>query len=219
MEIPMSVLAAVLACFLIHLLTIAAAGQALGVTVRTVALGMGPALGKFGMFELRWLPIGGSVTFRDSRIAPVPAEAMKSAFDGRSATEQMFVCLSGCAMLLLVADVATDSAIFPAFAKVPAQVLAGAMSPLGDAQALLHRAADASGALPFMTLLALVAVKLAGLNLLPLPALNGGAVLAVLGHATGLVRWWPVALTRALIFFHIALLASWSVALCTFLVA
>jgi hypothetical protein len=87
---------------------------------------------------------------------------------------------------------------------------------LGDAQALMRRAALGLQAAPFAVVLGVVAAKAAALNLLPLPALNGGAALAVLGRRLGVARLWPERATVALFFVWLAPVAAWFVALCAY---
>ena len=196
----------------IQLGTIAAVGSAIGVTLRVFSLGFGGALFQSGVFRLGIIPTGGYVSFRDSREEPVPLEEMKSALDGRSTLEQIFIVLSGCVVLLGVGYVAAGERAVQAFLSLPAQALAGAISPLGEAQALLTDCSAFVATASTTALFGVVAAKVAALNLLPLPTTNGGAALAMVGRKLSAERWWPPFATRLLLLVYFAFLASWCVA-------
>lgn len=202
----------------IHLLVIAAAGWAIGVTILVFSLGLGPTIFRAGILRLGAIPAGGYVRFRDSRQDSVPPEQMKSAFDGRSTTEQIAIMLSGCCVLLAIAVILDGAAGLEAFLSLPLQVFQGARSPFNEAQVLLRSSSVFVESATFGTLVAVSCAKLAALNLLPLPGMNGGAVLAALGHRLGAGKWWPSFATRALVLVLVALFLSWCLALLIYLV-
>ncbi|WP_457444096.1 site-2 protease family protein [Roseateles sp. P5_E4] len=204
---------AIAAVTALHLLTMAAMGHAVGAQLLRISYGFGPALFTTGLFEIRALPIGGSVRFLHSVEDRLSEEEWPRALDRLSVPAQLLVVLSGCALLLGLAVALQGRAGIDAFLALPAQWLTGVISPLGDAQALLQRIAAFAESAPFAVILALLAAKVAALNLLPLPYLNGGAALAVLGRRLGLARWWPAAATRAAVFAWMAVLVLWLVAL------
>jgi hypothetical protein len=106
---------------------------------------------------------------------------------------------------------------FASFVHGFEQVVAGAASPFGHAQALLGRYWQAAGAAPVATGVALVA-KLMALQLLPLPPLPGGNALlqGLRGRRPSLP---PVAmtLTGVGLLAVLALLLGWALALGVFL--
>jgi hypothetical protein len=201
---------AVLACVAIHLLAIAAAGQMVGVTIRELSLGFGPAVFRSGVFRLGAIPLGGYVRFRDSSQESVPAHEAETAFDGRSTAEQVFIAAAGCMVLLFVALATPGVDGLQAFLGGFRQAIAGAISPLGEAQVLLRDAASFARGASFTVLLGEVAAKVTAINLLPLPAMNGGLVIAVVArrHLAG-GKWWPAGATTFLMWVYVAFVVSW----------
>jgi membrane-associated protease RseP (regulator of RpoE activity) len=200
----------------IHLLAIALAGYALGVPVREFSFGFGPTLLRRGIVRIALLPLGGYVKFKDSRDEIVPAHEMKSALDGKPAFQQVLVALSGCAALAALAFAAMGTACLPAALDGIRQLFVGMASPTADAHRLLHDALAFARSAPFVLLLGTVAAKLAAINLLPLPALNGGVALAALARPLGLDRAWPAAATTALMLVWLAVVALWAVAVVSY---
>ncbi|OCS45075.1 hypothetical protein [Ralstonia pickettii] len=133
-------------------------------------------------------------------------------FDGQPLLVQLTVMLSGSLTLLLMAfAIAPDKTLF-AVKDGFGQIVGGAFSPLTRAQALLAAASGAISQLSFFSLLALVAVKIAVFNVLPLPSLNGGAIVALIAAKTGLAKLWRPGYTQVLQFTYIALVFSWLLA-------
>jgi membrane-associated protease RseP (regulator of RpoE activity) len=212
------ILGAVVVCMLLHVMVIALAGAALGVTIREVTIGLGPTAFTVGRLRVKALPYGGAVRFKDSREEELDAADTRDALDGRPTWVQLFVGLSGCLALIALAIAALQAEGVRAFVAGFPQIVAGALSPLGAAQSLLAQAVERVAALPFVAILGLVAAKLAAFNLLPLPGANGGFVIGTVARAAGIARAWPQALTTALFFVYMALGISWVVALVVFLV-
>jgi hypothetical protein len=50
----------------LHVGAMAALGRCLGIKVRRISLGFGPSLFSLGIFQLRLLPIAGSIAFKDA---------------------------------------------------------------------------------------------------------------------------------------------------------
>lgn len=213
-----SVLLAAAAATLIHIATIALVGQALGVRLRQVSFGFGPTLLHLRGWRLKLLPFSGSVQFWHSETDDLPKDEWHGAIDRQPVAAQLLVTLSGCAALFALALVLLGRPAVDAFLAMPGQYLGGALSPLDRAQTLLSEVVGMAKSASFLTLFALTAAKVAAVNLLPLPPLNGGAALAVLGRRAGLARLWPVAMTRAALCLWLAVMASWAVALTTFAV-
>ena len=214
----MQILVALSICMAIHLLTIAATAAVLGVTVRTLVLGLGPVIFRWRWIELRLVLIGGQVRLRDSSAEPVPPQEMRSALDGRSVVERIMIALSGCLMLLLVADLALGSALVPVLTATPGQIFGGALSPLGQAQTLIASAVQQAASLPFLALLGLVAVKFAFINLWPSLGTNGGYAIGVLARSGGVGAAWDV-LSKVFFWLTLAVALSWLVAICVFVAA
>lgn len=198
---------------ILHVTTMAVVGRAMGARLHWVSFGWGPMLFKGQNLHVRALPGMGSVRFSHSVEDGLPESDWHLALDRLSLPAQWLVTLSGCALLLALAVALHGYAAVEAFLALPAQLLAGAVSPFGDAQTLLREAADAVRSSSFAVLLALIAAKVAAFNLLPLPMLNGGAAVAALGRRLGLARHWPPAATHALICVYLALAALWALAL------
>ncbi|MBN6209405.1 hypothetical protein JYK21_23280 [Ralstonia pickettii] len=53
-----------------------------------------------------------------------------------------------------------------------------------------------------------MAIKMAAFNLLPLPTLNGGTLVALVA-SSGFARIWRPRYTQTLVFVYLALLLSW----------
>lgn len=90
------------ACIL-HLLTILLTGMACGVRVEKVSFGYGPKLLGTSLFELRALPWGGSIAFKDSRINASLDDSIFDSIDQQPVWKQLLISSSGCLMLVLVA--------------------------------------------------------------------------------------------------------------------
>jgi membrane-associated protease RseP (regulator of RpoE activity) len=202
-------LAAFMVVVVLHVGTIALAAGWVGVHVRRVAIGIGPALFQAGRFRLGPLPIGGYVNLRSTRDEEVAAHDLHTALDQRSVPEQVFIVLSGCLALLLVAFAALGPDALPAALNAPGQFFAGLVSPQGEAQQILREAVATVQATPFVALLGLTAAKCAALNLLPLPILNGGEAIAVCARRLGLRKGWPDAATQWLAHGWLLAVAVW----------
>lgn len=205
-------LVSVAGCVGIHLLSIAITAHLVGVNIRVIAFGIGPTLLRKGIFRLGALPIAGHVKLQDSREEPVPASEMSKSLDGRSLVEQIAISLSGCAALLLVSLFLLGTAGWTAFVAGPAQLIQGAISPLFGAQTLISEGARLSATTSLATFFGYTAAKLAAFNILPLPALNGGAAIAIIGRRLRLDTWWTAGATRMLLLVLLAIVVSWCVA-------
>lgn len=199
-------------CTLVHLASIAVSARLAGVSIRTFSLGFGPRLLELGRFRLGAILTGGYVRFLDSREEEASPRQIHAAFDSKSTPVQLFVMLSGC-MVLAGASIGIEGRpALQALADAPLQLLAGAISPLDAAQDLLHRISAYSQSTSFTSLLAMVAAKMAAINLLPFPACNGGAAVGAIARALGVHKFWPSTATRALLLSLAGLLGSWLVA-------
>lgn len=201
---------------LLHLACIAIAARLAGITLQRFVVGYGPALFTLGRFQLSVLPLGGYIRFLDTRSDDVPAPLRHTAFDMQPVGRQLLVTLSGCAGLLLLAEACAGAGAPPAFRSGFVQIVSGALAPLGHAQALLAEAAAFAAEAPMTVLVGVVAAKMASLNLLPLPFMNGGAAIALLARYVEVDRFWPESLTKGLGFVMVGIWVSWGLALLVF---
>ncbi|MBJ2157148.1 site-2 protease family protein [Variovorax sp. IB41] len=213
---------ALLAC--IHIGTMAALGHGLGIKVRRISMGFGPPLFSLGVFQLRLLPIAGSVAFKDTRTEDLPddvsADDFDDAFDHKPRAIQVLLPLAGAASLALVALLLHPGSALASIGHGFVQIVAGGLSPLGTAQGLIDGGRAFAAQQGFVPLVGMVAAKLTALNLLPLPAMNGGqALLALLQR--GPHDDAPPRLQRLIewgLWLWVALALSWLVALGFFFV-
>lgn len=225
MFVLLKLIAAVALLAGIHIGTMAALGRWLGIKVRQASLGFGPVLFSFGVFQLRALPFGGSVTFKNTRTEDTTDEApvahVHDAFDRKPRAVQVLLPLAGAASLALVALLLHPGSALASIGHGFVQIVAGGVSPLGTAQRLVEGVRAFAAQQGFAPLLGMVAAKLAALNLLPLPAMNGGqALLALLKR--DLHEEEPSLLLQRLtewgLWLCVALALSWLVAIGFFVV-
>lgn len=200
----------------IHLLAMTACARALGITVRTITFGIGPQVLALGRVSLSLFPAGGHI--RLAMVTDAPAgEPVAGAWDCAARWKRVLLPLSGPLALLGVGILLLGPPGIDQFSEAFAQFVDGALSPLGQAQSLLHGAVDVLSRMGHLQVLSIAACKFAALNLLPFLGSNG------LSAATG---WLPqVALTgnamariQLLVFlpFTLLMLASWSLAMIVF---
>lgn len=169
----------------IHLLGFVVAARVFGVRVVTVAYGVGPVLWRKGPLEIRAIPLGGHVKFRDTqteggedeeeRERPVHDGTTEDAFNCKPRWVQAVMTLGGSVMVIALASATIGGrlALHETLAGFR-QLFLGAMGPLSTAQeyiGALHAATRTEG---FLVLLGVIAAKFAAFNLLPIPPLNGG---------------------------------------------
>lgn len=205
----LALIVAVLLCLFLHLTVLALVGAWLGIHLREVSYGFGPVIASWGRVQLKLFPFGGAARFKDTRVEDLESWEREGTFDGQPLRVQLAVILSGSLFLLGVGFAVMPSEAFSAFKDGFEQIVGGALSPLTRAQNLLARASQAISQLSFVSLIALVAVKTAAFNLLPLPSLNGGALVALIVSKTGFAKVWRPGYTQVLQFVYIALLLSW----------
>ncbi|SEF32544.1 site-2 protease family protein [Variovorax sp. NFACC27] len=203
---------ALLVC--IHLFAMAALGRWWGITVRAVSLGFGPRLLSLGIFHLHAVPLGGNVRFKDTQEEGVPfdkpADYFDDAFDHKPRTVQVLIPLAGVAALIVVALVLRQGAAVPSVVHGFAQFLMGALDPLTTGRQLVSGATAFAGQHAFLPLLGMLAAKLAAVNLLPVPSLNGGqALLTLVTRDLRETPAWRRRLTVAGLLVWVALVASW----------
>ncbi|MGN6528469.1 MAG: hypothetical protein ACTHL8_18930 [Burkholderiaceae bacterium] len=196
-------------CLAIHLFAMASAGVSLGLPLAELRFGFGAVWLRLGFLHLGVLPLGGYVRFRESPSGRPAQETLGLA-------SELVLALAGVLALLLVAGAADGAAGLAAFGAGFPQWVAGALSPLGAAQAMLRAARHQAFAGTFAATLGLAAAKVAALNLLPYPGTNAWQALAAIGRRLGLARHWPEGLSMAFLVVQWLSLASWLVAILVF---
>jgi membrane-associated protease RseP (regulator of RpoE activity) len=155
----------------VHVLTMAIIGSILGAKIEDFGISFGPTLFQFkvGAVNLKFnaIPLGGYVKFTDD-------------FERLAVWKRITTALSGCLMLVFIAlGLLGFERGLGHFVGGFGQVLWGALMPLSVGKSLVAALADFANHNSFTAYLGLFASKLAALNLLPLGALNGGAILTI----------------------------------------
>jgi hypothetical protein len=201
-----------------HTLAMLLAGLACGAPAEEVSLFFGPRLLSFRLggltCRLGCLPLGGYVKFHDDDLGP-----LRRRYRDLHPLTRAAIPLAGCAALLLVAMACLGPAEgWGSFLRGFGQFPAGALAPLSTGQELQARLAEVLTALPLAAALGVFAAKVAAVNLLPLPPLNGGQVLATL------LRWrrppgsrLETAANYAGLLIYLALCLGWLTALAVYL--
>lgn len=204
-------------CLAVHLGAMTLSARMLGISVRRVSYGVGPTLYSGHLIAIKAFPLGGYVKMKDSREELLKYDELADAFDHQSVWKQVVVPLAGNAALLLLAVAVLGVEGWNSFVRAFAQVFLGALNPLSTAQTYLQSFADFARDRSAVAVLALVASKLAAINLLPFGAFNGWhAVLAVLRgggpalkHEERLQRWGLI--------LTLILCVLWMVAVCSYI--
>jgi membrane-associated protease RseP (regulator of RpoE activity) len=212
----------------VHLAAMVLAGIRAGGTLKEVSLGIGPVLRRFHVRGATWMvrliPVNGYVQFwrrppaRDEEDREPAAPEGVVLWDDLPGIRRAAAQLAGPSALLAVGAALLGSAPWLAAWDGAKDGVRGALSPLAAGPALLGEALAAARDRSFVVVLGLVFVKVAGLNLLPLPSFNGGAALLDLITPRG-APWSParrrIAVLGLLLGF--AMFTSWIVALVVFL--
>jgi membrane-associated protease RseP (regulator of RpoE activity) len=202
-------------------------GWVLGAKIEVVSLFSGPRLlgAKIAGvdFRISSLPIGGYVKFYGDTTESDVIAAGKAFRDlhpvKRIFIERIFIAASGpLALLLLAANLIGLGHVARPFISGFAQFFSGALMPFNQGQYLLHRLSDiATTSVPLF--LALMAVKMAAFNLLPLPVLNGGyVILEIVRLVITIPEKTVERLNQVGFLIVIAVMCGWIVAIIYFLV-
>ncbi|MBC3920916.1 site-2 protease family protein [Undibacterium sp. CY18W] len=194
-------------------MSIAAAGRAAGVRIMAISIGLGPVLIKHNGFILKLLPINGYVKFLDSRACDVSDNDLPFAFDHQSIARQIMIALAGCTVHLVLAVVLVGASAWHDWIAFPVQYVVGALSPFDDAQILLHEAGRLIDSSTFLTLMGIVAAKLAAYHLFPMVGFNGWQIIITLAQHLGLNKFAPDLIYKADAFLTIATSLSWCLAI------
>ena len=170
----------------IHVSSLAAAAGLTGIPVREISFGLGGQIRRFGIIRLRWLPIGGHVKLKHSEAELLTESEFHDAYDHQPAWVQALIPLSACIGLFVVAALSLGWSAWNFFLAGFWQFFIGAFGPLSDAQILIGDFVGFMSSSGVVAGFGFLCAKVAAVNLLPLPLLNGGdAILAL----TGLHRW------------------------------
>jgi membrane-associated protease RseP (regulator of RpoE activity) len=170
----------------VHIGAIALLARLLGAQVYEISFGFGPALGtrriRGTVLALRAIPLGGFVRSEpDENVDSLgePPDGIPLSDLGRFA--RAFVYLGGClATFGLAAALLGVSAASASSARACGQFVGGAWAPLSQGVANLQALVDLLRMASFPKCLGVVASKIAALNLMPVPSLNGFQVLSSL---------------------------------------
>ena len=172
-----SLLAMIAAVSAVHVGGMALAGRLFGLVPQEVALFFGPKLVRRAIgrttFTVGLIPLGGFVKYRSDELSVLSITSLPP-------LKYVVVVSSGCAALvgmglLLGADLFS-------FGRGFTQAMQGAWSPKSVGAPLLRQLVEGARLAPLATL-GPFAMKMAALNLLPIPVLNGFEVLVGLASA------------------------------------
>lgn len=176
-----------------HIATMAVVAQKLDIAVVTISFGVGKAFYTVGKVRFGVVPYGGYVRFEDTRDdesmplkKPTFTVDANGAWDKQPVFKRIVVLLSGVMTLVIIGLVVLQSDGAEAFKSAFAQILVGAVQPFSEGVAMLHSGMAFATDHSVIALAALLSLKIAAYNLLPLPLLNGGQVLILL-----LSKLWP----------------------------
>lgn len=188
----------------VHVLSFALAARIFRIQVLGISLGYGWKLFSVGLITIRLIPLGGFTKLLDTRDEERQYADPKQAFNHQSMWVQLLVVLSGLVILILVASLVLGDQVVPLLTSGMQQWILAAILPLSKAQEYLQQIMQFIGDASFIEILAVTAVKMTAMNLLPFPNLNGGQALLILArggkpHAVWedqVTKWlyWPVVL-------------------------
>jgi membrane-associated protease RseP (regulator of RpoE activity) len=211
---PLLVIAAAVAALVVmHCLVVSLVGRSMGIAITHVEIGVGPRLVNSSSFQLRAFPFSSQVRFRHSADEWIPDDLAHTALDAKPFSQQLLLTLTGPLVLIAVSVATLGREGVAAFVSGFPQIVHGAISPLHEAKRLISNGMSFVQASSQIESLGLVAAKLAALNLLPLPAFNGGAAVALILRRLGLARDLGQNELKWLYFGHVAFFASWTFAL------
>jgi membrane-associated protease RseP (regulator of RpoE activity) len=163
----------------IHTLGCALFARILGAQLGEIALGIGSSALSKQIREITWslrsVPAGGFV-----RVAGMGYDAVENgnSFKSLPLINRVLISASGCLSTLLFAVILMgprDTA--QSFVSTYPQFFDVFLFPLSRGQAMLSYFAESARSATWPVLIACVGVKMAVYNLLPIPTLNGGAIL------------------------------------------
>lgn len=202
-----------LAYSILHVGATALCVRMLGISIVEVSLGTGAKLWSRGVLSWRAVPLGGFVKMKDSRedfFAPPDPEG---AFNHQPLWKQLAVALAGPVLVLLACVGALGLDVLARLVSAFGQIVHGTIAPIAVAQGYLAAFDAFVAARGPVDAIALVFVKLAAFNLLPLATLSGGQALMILAKGGRPYAPWEEAVTRCSLFPLFAIAISWAIAL------
>lgn len=204
---------------ILHLSAIGIVGVLSGATLKQTSLGFGPVLFRSRLrgaeVIVRLLPMNGHVQFWRSDDEP-PAPQGTPLFDDLPAYKRTATHLAGALVVFVVGSAIAGSLLWREAADGVIDLFRGALAPTSTGADLLAEMMMAARERPYHVLVSLLFVKVAAWNLLPIPPLNGGAVLLDLAVPRSRTGARAAALTVG-IFITLAGFIAWAIALVTFL--
>ncbi|OYO30243.1 site-2 protease family protein [Janthinobacterium sp. PC23-8] len=197
----------------IHVSAMALCARALGITIRRIGYGVGPALFNIGKAQIRLLPFAGSLVLKDTREEAIhDDDPGNDTYNERPLWQQIAVLLCGVAVPLALALGLLGANGWHGFTAAFAQMISGALAPLSTAQQLLADGEAFARDNAFVLVFALASLKLCAFNLLPFGGLNGGQILLAIARAGKPHVAWEETVAKWLLLPGLAVLLSWLLA-------
>ena len=198
---------------LLQLSVMALCARAFGITIRRIAYGVGPTVLSIGKAQIKLLPFAGSVVLKDTREEAIyDDDAGNDIYNERPLWQQLAVLISGVAVPLILSLGLLGAQGWHSFTGAFAQIISGALAPLGTAQQLLGDGAAFARDNGFAMVFALISLKLCAFNLLPFGGLTGGQVLMALARGGKAYVWWEEKVSKWLLLPGLAVTLAWLVA-------
>lgn len=210
---PVLLILAVIICItvamFVHVWSMALAGWLVGADIQEISVGFGPRMLRFktgtANININYILTGGSVKFGDS-------------FQNIHPIKRAFISAAGCLGLLCLASISFGiPETFLKFQNGFGQFVYGALSPRSVGKELLYVFYSFLKVNTFFACIAMTSTKIAAVNMMPLPTLNGGDIVLTL---IGWIKPIPSKLREYLqqigLLVMLALLCSWIIACCYF---
>lgn len=198
----------------IHLVVIALTARLLGVQVTELSIGYGPQIISLKNVSIKPLIIGGLVRMFDTRSYEFEEGDIVKAYDRKNSFVRAIIPLSGSLALLLIGFFIFGLETTNHFINGFFQIFQGTMNPTSSAIDILSGIEVYFAENDTLTIFGMLAIKLAALNLFPLPHLNGGAALLELSSLPEKVKEIIYRLGGVA---SLGVIISWLFALSTFL--
>lgn len=148
-----------------------------GVKITEICYGTGPKLVSFGKITIRLIPISGYARMLDSRENNLEEHELQFAYNLKPSFVRAFILVSGSISLILIAELLIGKQAFDYFTNAFGQITRFILSPTQDAQVYIQKILDFTETSSIITIFSITLTKIAAINLLPIPALNGGNAL------------------------------------------
>ncbi|WP_374517931.1 site-2 protease family protein [Undibacterium squillarum] len=174
----------------LHSLLTAAACRAAGVAIREVSIGTGKEILRCGLFSIRCIPFGASVSCWELQDLDEDEAALRGAtlYENQPVLVRTMIILSGNLGLIVLALVLAGSEGWEAFTSGFSEFFSGALNPEVNGVQYLQSAQSYISTHSWLNYLPFVAAKVAAWNLLPLSSLNGGQMVMLLLSSSELMK-------------------------------